>query len=197
MFDGEVYDARKEQAGWDTPGFDDSAWSAVQVADYGTDNLVASESEPVVTHEIKSPVAVITTPAGEKVLDFGQNLVGREILTFKGKKGQEIVVSHAEVLDEKGNFYTVNLRSAKAQSRYICSGGEDRFEPTFTFYGFRYLKVEGIEGELDPENFKTSVWAGRATRRCSSAQRRSTATYRTSSANGSRTWRPTRSPTVR
>ena len=157
IYDGETIDLNKRQQGWNAAGFDDSAWSAVQVADYGTDNLVASESEPVVTHEIKSPVAVITTPAGEKVLDFGQNLVGREILTFKGKKGQEIVVSHAEVLDEKGNFYTVNLRSAKAQSRYICSGGEDRFEPTFTFYGFRYLKVEGIEGELDPENFKVAV----------------------------------------
>lgn len=157
IYDGETIDLNKRQHGWNAAGFDDSAWSAVQVADYGKDNLVSSESEPVVTHEIKSPVAVITTPAGEKVLDFGQNLVGREILTFKGKKGQEIVVSHAEVLDENGNFYTVNLRSAKAQSRYICSGGEDRFEPTFTFYGFRYLKVEGIEGELDPENFKAAV----------------------------------------
>jgi len=157
IYDGETIDLNKRQQGWNAAGFDDSAWSAVQVADYGKDNLVSSESEPVVTHEIKSPVAVITTPAGEKVLDFGQNLVGREILSVKGEKGQEIVVSHAEVLDEKGNFYTVNLRSAKAQSRYVCSGGEDRFEPTFTFYGFRYLKVEGIEGELDPENFKAAV----------------------------------------
>lgn len=157
IYDGETVDARKRQAGWNAAGFDDSAWEAVHVADYSPGNLVSSESEPVITHEIKSPVAVITTPAGEKVLDFGQNLVGREIVTVKGKAGQEIVISHAEVLDEKGNFYTVNLRSAKAQSRYICSGGEDRFEPLFTFYGFRYLKVEGIEGELDPDDFKAAV----------------------------------------
>lgn len=157
MYDGETVDARRRRQGWNAPGFDDSGWQAVHVAGYSKGNLVSSESEPVVTHEIKSPVAVITTPAGEKVLDFGQNMVGREIVTVKGREGQEIVVSHAEVLDQNGNFYTVNLRSAKAQSRYICSGGEDRFEPLFTFYGFRYLKVEGIEGELDPADFKAAV----------------------------------------
>lgn len=157
IYDGETVDARLIQHGWDKAGFDDGAWRGVTVADYPMDNLVSSDSEPVVTHEYRTPVEVITTPKGEKVLDFGQNMVGREIFTFKGRPGQEIVISHAEVLDEKGNFYTVNLRSAKAQSRYICSGGEDRFEPRFTFYGFRYLKVEGLDGEIDPEDFKVAV----------------------------------------
>lgn len=157
IYDGETVDARKVQKGWNTANFDDSAWIPVRTASYSAANLTGSESEPVTTHEIKSPVEVITTPSGEKVLDFGQNLVGREILTFKGKPGQEIVISHAEVLDQDGNFYTRNLRSAKAQSRFICSGGEDRFEPLFTFYGFRYLKVEGIDGELNPDDFKAAV----------------------------------------
>lgn len=157
LYDGEVVDARCEQKGWSQPDFDDSSWSAVQVADYPLTDLVATESEPVVTHEIRRPVKVITTPAGEKVLDFGQNLVGREIFTYKGRPGQKITISHAEVLDEKGNFYTVNLRSARAQSTYICSGEEDRFEPKFTFYGFRYLKVEGVDGELDPDDFQAAV----------------------------------------
>ena len=75
------------------------------VADYPMDNIVSSDSEPVVTHEYRTPVEVITTPKGEKVLDFGQNMVGREIFTYKGRPGQEIVISHAEVLDENGNFY--------------------------------------------------------------------------------------------
>lgn len=157
IYDGETVDARKAQKGWTTAGFDDTAWQKVRVADYSLSDLVPSESEPVVKHKVMKPVAVITTPKGEKVLDFGQNLVGREIVTYKGKAGQKITISHAEVLDEKGNFYTVNLRSAKAQSNYICSGNEDRFEPTFTFYGFRYLKVEGIDGELNPDNFQAAV----------------------------------------
>ena len=157
IYDGETVDARKAQKGWTTAGFDDTAWQKVRVADYSLSDLVPSESEPVVKHKVMKPVAVITTPKGEKVLDFGQNLVGREIVTYKGKAGQKITISHAEVLDEKGNFYTVNLRSAKAQSNYICSGNKDRFEPTFTFYGFRYLKVEGIDGELNPDNFQAAV----------------------------------------
>lgn len=157
IYDGETVDARKAQKGWAEVGFDDSAWQKVRVADYSLADLVPSESEPVVTHKILKPVAVITTPKGEKVLDFGQNLVGREIVTYKGKAGQKITISHAEVLDENGNFYTVNLRSAKAQSNYICSGEQDRFEPTFTFYGFRYLKVEGMDGELNPDNFQAAV----------------------------------------
>lgn len=157
IYDGETIDARLIQHGWNKAGFDDSAWRGVTVADYPMDNIVSSDSEPVVTHEYRTPVEVITTPKGEKVLDFGQNMVGREIFTFKGRPGQEIVISHAEVLDENGNFYTINLRSAKAQSRYICSGGEDRFEASFTFYGFRYLKVEGLDGEIDPDDFKVAV----------------------------------------
>ncbi len=157
IYDGETVDARKAQKGWAEVGFDDGEWERVRVADYPLDDLVPSESEPVITHKILKPIEVITTPAGEKVLDFGQNLVGREIFTYKGKAGQHITISHAEVLDEKGNFYTVNLRSAKAQSHYICSGEEDHFEPTFTFYGFRYLKVEGIEGDLNPDDFSAAV----------------------------------------
>lgn len=157
IYDGETIDARKAQKGWSVAGFDDGAWQKVNVADYSLADLVPTESEQVVTHKILKPVAVITTPKGEKVLDFGQNMVGREIFTYKGRAGQKITISHAEVLDENGNFYTVNLRSAKAQSNYICSGGEDRFEAKFTFYGFRYLKVEGIEGELNPDNFQAAV----------------------------------------
>ena len=98
----------------------------------------------------------IVTPNGEKVIDFGQNLVGYEIATLKGKKGQKVTITHAEVLDENGNFYTRNLRSAKATSTYILSGKTDRFEPDMTFYGFRYIKVEGME-DVKLEDYQAAV----------------------------------------
>jgi alpha-L-rhamnosidase len=67
----------------------------------------------------------------------------------KGKAGDIITLSHAEVLDKKGNFYTENLRLAKQQNTYILKGGgEETFEPHFTWQGFRYIKVEGVPGEL-------------------------------------------------
>ena len=157
IYDGETVDANKIQNGWNTTSFNDGAWKNVRVADYDNANLVNCESEPVVTRQMVKPVKVFTTPKGEKVIDFGQNLVGREIITVRGTKGQQITVRHAEVLDEKGNFYTHNLRSAKATSRFVCSGGNDVFEPCFTFYGFRYIMVDGWNGELTPENFTAAV----------------------------------------
>jgi len=57
------------------------------------------------------------------------------------------------VLDKQGNFYTDNLRAAKAQAIYILKGGEESFEPHFTFFGFRYIKIEGYKGEIKPDNF--------------------------------------------
>ena len=97
---------------------------------------------------------IFTTPKGEKVIDFGQNLVGWVMVKAKGNAGDTIRISHAEVLDKDGNFYTENLRAAKAQAVYILRGeGEEFFEPHFTFFGFRYIKIEGYPAELKPENF--------------------------------------------
>ncbi len=135
-------------------GYDDSNWSGVKANNYDKTNLVANENEPVKKHETFTPVKIFTTPKGEKIIDFGQNLVGWVMMKAKGNAGDTITISHAEVLDRYGNFYTDNLRAAKAQSKYILRGeGEEFFEPHFTFFGFRYIKIEGYPGELKPENF--------------------------------------------
>ena len=154
IYHGEIYDARAAKAGWSTAGYDDSNWPGVKVQDYALTNLVATYNEPVKKHETFKPVKIFKTPSGEQVIDFGQNLVGWVIVKVKGKPGDAITIQHAEVLDKKGNFYTENLRAAKAKAIYILKGGEEEsFEPQFTFYGFRYIKVEGFPGELNPENF--------------------------------------------
>ena len=156
IYDGETIDATKAQPGWNTAGFDDSKWEFVKEATYDNSNLVSCENEPIETRTIRKPEKLIVTPNGEKVIDFGQNLVGYEIATLKGKKGQKVTITHAEVLDENGNFYTRNLRSAKATSTYILSGKTDRFEPDMTFYGFRYIKVEGME-DVKLEDYQAAV----------------------------------------
>ena len=137
----------KEQKGWSLPGFNDSNWSPVKPADFSKDNLLATQNEPVKKHETFKPVKIITTPKGEKVIDFGQNLVGWVMMKVKGNAGDKITFSHAEVLDKEGNFYTENLRAAKAQDTYILKGGEEEtFEPHFTWHGFQFIKVEGYPG---------------------------------------------------
>ena len=155
IYNGETIDARKEQTGWTEAGFNDSKWQPVSIAEYTKATLVATENEPVRKHETFHPVKIITTPAGEKVIDFGQNLVGWVVMKVKGKSGDKITLSHAEVLDKKGNLYTENLRNAKAQDTYILKGGETEiFEPHFTWQGFRFVKVEGYPGELTADNFE-------------------------------------------
>jgi len=154
IYNGETIDARKEKFGWCNAGYDAADWSGVTVKDYSKSVLVATQNEPVKKHETFTPLKIITTPKGEKVIDFGQNLVGWVIAKAKGNAGDKIKISHAEVLDKEGNFYTENLRAAKAQGIYILKGGaEETFEPHFTFYGFRYIKIEGYPGEIKLENF--------------------------------------------
>ncbi|MGE8427138.1 MAG: family 78 glycoside hydrolase catalytic domain [Sphingobacterium sp.] len=154
IYDGEIYDARMEIAGWDTAGYkEDTHWTSVRLMSKGPEKLIAMSGPPVRKHEQFKPIRIFKTPNGETVVDFGQNLVGWVMLKAQGLAGTKITLSHAEVLTKEGNFYTTNLRSAKAQNSYILKGGAEQvFEPHFTFQGFRYVKVEGYPGELNSDD---------------------------------------------
>jgi alpha-L-rhamnosidase len=153
IYHGERQDARQEKAGWTMAGYNDAGWSGVTIKDHPKNILVATYNEPIKKHEAFKPVQILKTPQGDLVVDFGQNLVGLVQLTVKGNAGDSVRLYHAEVLDKAGNFYVENLRAAKQQNVYILKGGgEEKFEPHFTFQGFRYVKVEGFPGELKPEN---------------------------------------------
>lgn len=154
IYHGETIDARKEKAGWNTSSFNDADWQGVKIKSSGTPPLIATYNEPIRKKETFKVVKSITTPKGEKVFDFGQNLVGWVQVKVSGKAGDKITLYHAEVLDKEGNFYTENLRPAKQRNEYLLKGsGEEFFEPHFTFQGFRYIKIEDYPGEINPENF--------------------------------------------
>lgn len=154
IYHGETIDARKEKTGWTKPWFNDAYWENAVFKNYPNDVLVATYNEPVKKHERFKPLKIFKTPKGEDVIDFGQNMVGWVMVNARGKAGDKIIIKHAEVLDKDGNFYTENLRAAKATGTYILKGdGEESFEPHFTFYGFRYIKLESYPGEIKPENF--------------------------------------------
>jgi alpha-L-rhamnosidase len=152
IYHGETYDSRLEKAGWSAPGFDDHEWSAVKTADHRKDDLVAPAGPPVRRIEELKPVRIFKTPGGDTVADMGQNMVGWVRLKASGPAGTTVTLRHAEVLDKAGNFYTANLRSAKATARYTLKGGAQTFEPHFTFFGFRYVAVDGYPGELTPDS---------------------------------------------
>ena len=148
IYNGETYDARKEQVGWSTASFKPANWQSVQVLDLPLTNLIATVSQPVRQMEEIKPIRVFKTPSGTQVVDMGQNMTGWLRLRVNGPAGQTIRIRHAEVLDKKGEFYTENLRAAKQLLEYTLGGkGETTFEPSFTFMGFRYVAIEGWPAE--------------------------------------------------
>lgn len=139
------------------------ATSAVFYA-HSKEILVAQECEPVRITQRIAARRMLVTPKGECVLDFGQNLAGVVEARVKLEKGTRLFLFHGEALDEKGNFYADNLRTAKAMDTFICSGGEDFFLPRFTSHGFRYVKLEinplGEQGQpLTGEQVRAMVGA--------------------------------------
>ncbi len=157
IYDGEVYDANRELIGWSNVDFDDSDWDMVK--EYNPEGLGKVEdrlSLPVLVKETMKPIALLHTPAGEWVLDMGQNMVGWIRINIREPKDTIITLRHGEVLQED-NFYRDNLRSAKAEYCYICDGTERIIEPHYTFYGFRYVKLEGFTEPIRLEDFTGCV----------------------------------------
>lgn len=119
--------------------------------------LIPQVGKLIHEHERIAPKEFIITPKGERVIDFGQNMTGYVEVRIKGERGGRIVMTHAEVLDTEGNFYNENLRSARSRNEYILSGGEDVFKPTFSFQGFRYIRLDEYPFEEVDLNCFTAV----------------------------------------
>ncbi len=118
--------------------------------------LVERYSLPVVVKETLPVKEIIDTPAGEKVLDFGQNFTGYVAFKSKLSAGIKVTLDFGEVLQE-GNFYNANYRTAKSQFTYVSDGSGENVRPHFTYFGFRYVRVTGWEGELRTEDFTGCV----------------------------------------
>ncbi len=151
---GETYDARLERPGWNSPGYDDKDWKSVSPLDPPKAKLVAPAGPPVREIQEIKPVKILKTPAGETVIDMGQNMVGWVRFHVTAPSGAIITLQHAEVLDKAGNLYTENLRAAKQTIRYTAKGqGLETYQPHFTFQGFRYVAVGGWPGEPSLDDF--------------------------------------------
>ncbi|MEU1050493.1 family 78 glycoside hydrolase catalytic domain [Streptomyces sp. NPDC005897] len=149
LLDGESYDARVAEKvdGWDEPGFDDAGWATAHVRDEPTTVLEPQTAVDVrVTEQLKTAKRIHSPTDGVYLYDLGQNMVGHVRLTLKGDPGRTVKVRHGEVLNPDGTLYTANLRSAKATDHYTLATDEpETFEPSFTFHGFRYVEISGVE----------------------------------------------------
>ncbi len=144
LFQGEIYDARRCQK------TEEIEWKKVCTAVYDDQILEAQCHPGVKVFEELPAKEIITTPKGETVIDFRQNLAGVLRVELNGMAaGEQVVFEHGEVLDEEGNFYYVFTGDATRQQRDIfISTGEEKecFEPVYTYHGFRYVKVTGGHG---------------------------------------------------
>lgn len=144
-FIGETYDARKWPAGWDGPGFDDSAWEPVAADPLDGTPLVAQMNEPIRTIADLPAIAVTEPKPGVYIFDIGQNIAGWSRIRVQGAAGQGITLRHGEMLNSDGTLYTDNLAMAIQTDRYtLAGGGEEVFEPHFTYHGFRFVEVTGL-----------------------------------------------------
>ena len=154
IYDGEVYDARKELKGWAEPGTPEGSWRSVETVSYDFSVLAGQGCGKVREMDEVPAKRIFTTPEGDTVIDFGQNMTGHIRVTAAGKTGDVIELHCFEVLDAKGNVYLDNLRSAKESMTYIFGkDGEISFAPSFTFMGFRYAKIVSFPGTPDVKNF--------------------------------------------
>jgi alpha-L-rhamnosidase len=161
LYDGQTIDARRNQRGWAEPNFDagtsgGSPWAGVHTLEFDVDRLAEPVGPPVVRTAVVKAEEIFTSPSGKTLVDFGQNLVGWLRFTVQGEAGHTITVRHAEVLED-GELGVRPLRSAKATDTLILSGGEDVFEPTKTFHGFRYAEVSGWPGTLTGDSLEAVV----------------------------------------
>ena len=141
IYDGEVYDAQQELSWRDLPPR--QICRAVQ-AQPPKAPLAAMTGLPVKRKEVLPVQQVIRTPRGETVLDFGQEITGYVVFWADAPEEAEITLSYGEVLQD-GCFYRDNLRSARAEYTFISAGRRQMARPRFTFFGFRYVKVSGME----------------------------------------------------
>ncbi|MGA7719811.1 MAG: family 78 glycoside hydrolase catalytic domain [Ignavibacteriaceae bacterium] len=144
-YDGEIYDAGKEMPGWNKSGFNDSGWLKVQMVNAPSEIIAAQPNPNIKIMDVIHPVSVMEIKPGVYVFDMGQNMAGWVQLSAKGTKGAEVKLRFAERINKDGSIYTANLRTAESTDIYRFKGnGEEKWEPCFTYHGFRYVELTGL-----------------------------------------------------
>lgn len=157
-FDGEEYDAGKELKGWCGEGFDDSAWKAADLMDAPSGKLTAQPNPNLYIQEEIKPVKILARADGKFIVDMGQNMVGRLNVKLKGKKGHPVTMRFAEVVKKGDSLYLDNIRTANVTDIYTpASDGTFSWEPSFTYHGFRFVEISGLDYSPSLKDFTGKV----------------------------------------
>ncbi len=160
IYDGETYDARRVQPRWDEASFADDRWNAVSLISPREPRIVSQYFQPIREEKVLTAKNITSPSPGVYIYDFGQNLTGVPRLHIKGRRGDDIKLRFAEVLNQDGTMYVDNLRTAKATDHFILAGSSDgeNYQPQFTFHGYRYLEVTGLQSKPGLDAVKTVVF---------------------------------------
>lgn len=158
LYNGEQVDARQSLGDWATATASGDGFSDVTVEPDDGVAIVAKPMPPVRALEEISPTSVETWKPGVHIYDFGTNLAGVVRLRLKAEAGTTVTLRHGELREEDGALHTANLRRARCTDTYVCRGDPagETFEPRFTFHGFQYLEITGLD-EAPPAEDVTAV----------------------------------------
>ncbi|WP_018630877.1 alpha-L-rhamnosidase [Niabella aurantiaca] len=146
IYGGEDYDANREKAGWDGPHFNDAGWTPAVVTN-GPPQLQAQPAEPVRVLQTFRPVSKKELTRGTWVYDLGQNFSGIPAIKVSGKKGDTIRLRPAELVTKDGAANQRATGSPHVYTYILKGNGVEEWQPRFTYYGFRYVQVEGAVPE--------------------------------------------------
>ncbi|GFF59274.1 hypothetical protein IFM46972_11337 [Aspergillus udagawae] len=161
IYNGELYDARAEVGNWNQHGplYVDADWETVSVLAFPRARLYAPNAPPARITERLTPKKIFTTPAGRKIVDFGQNLVGKLLIhSMTLPVNATVTFTHAEVMED-GELGTRPLRGAQSVDTVISSGRPlIDWSPKYTFHGFRFVQVDGWDPETE-QSWQTNIRA--------------------------------------
>lgn len=149
---GEVYDARREQPGWDRAGFDDTRWSSASLVAAPTGTLQAQMLPPIRVTQTLRPVKMTEPRPGVFVFDMGQNMAGWVRLQVRGQSGQKVTLRYGEKLAADGRLDQYPIDCFVYQGPFqtdvytLKGGGLETWEPRFVYHGFQYVEVSGFPG---------------------------------------------------
>ncbi len=143
IYGGEDYDAQLEQKGWNMPGFNDQSWAKALLVTPPSGQLAAEKDYQLGLEETFQAKKIVKLNDGNYLYDFGQNASAIVELKVRGKKGQIVRLTPAELIT-KDNQPNQSASGSPYLFTYTLKGdGEETWRPRFTYYGFRYVKVEG------------------------------------------------------
>jgi alpha-L-rhamnosidase len=157
---GETYDARREIAGWDRPGFDDTAWAAARVVEPPAGALRAQAHEPIAVVAERKVASTRQPVPGVFVHDVGQNLTGWAVVRVDAPPGTAIELFYSEKLGPDGRASAVGNDLVFGQLQtdyYVARGGGEEWAPRFTYKGFQYLQVSAPDGKPLPDEVSVTV----------------------------------------